>query len=133
MALKRFGVSLENELLENLDQYVDENGFANRSQAIRFLVEKNVAEKKWQCDHVVAGTIVIMYDQAKKDIASKITDIQQLYQDVILSSSQYFLKESFCMHIATVTGTAYRLTELSDRLITIKGIKHGKLVMSRAD
>lgn len=46
MPLKRFGVSLEDNLLESLDQYVSENGFANRSQAIRFLVEKNVAEKK---------------------------------------------------------------------------------------
>lgn len=56
MPLKRFGVSLEDNLLESLDQYVSENGFANRSQAIRFLVEKNVAEKKWQCNHIVAGT-----------------------------------------------------------------------------
>jgi CopG family nickel-responsive transcriptional regulator len=133
MALKRFGVSLEEDLLDALDQYVAENGYANRSQAIRFLVEKNVAEKKWLCGHVVAGTIVIMYDQAKSDIASKITAIQQLYQDVILSSSQYYLNQNFCLHIATVSGTAYRLTELSDRLITIKGIRHGKLVMSRAD
>ncbi|MDR1454725.1 MAG: nickel-responsive transcriptional regulator NikR [Tannerella sp.] len=133
MTLKRFGVSLEDELLDALDRYVTENGFANRSQAIRFLVEKNVAEKKWQCDHIVAGTIVIMYNQSGKEIASKITAIQQRYQDVILSSSQYYLNETFCLHIATVTGTAYRLTELSDRLITIKGIKHGKLVMSRAD
>ncbi|MDR1674953.1 MAG: nickel-responsive transcriptional regulator NikR [Tannerella sp.] len=133
MALKRFGVSLEDELLEALDGYVTENGFANRSQAIRFLVEKNVAEKKWQCDHIVAGTIVIMYDQARQEIASKITAVQQRYQDVMLSSSQYYLNEAFCLHIATVTGTAFRLTEFSDRLITIKGIKHGKLVMSRAD
>jgi CopG family nickel-responsive transcriptional regulator len=133
MTLKRFGVSLEEDLLDALDQYVTENGYANRSQAIRFLVEKNVAEKKWLCDHVVAGTIVIMYDQAKRDIAPKITAIQHAYQDVILSSSQYYLDKSFCLHIATVTGTAFRLTELSDRLITIKGIKHGKLVMSRAD
>ena len=108
MPLKRFGVSLEDNLLESLDQYVSENGFANRSQAIRFLVEKNVAEKKWQCN-------------------------QQNYQDVILSSSQYYVNRNFCLHIATVMGTAYRLTELSDRLTTIKGLKHGKLVMSRAD
>ncbi|MDR2918237.1 MAG: nickel-responsive transcriptional regulator NikR [Tannerella sp.] len=133
MALKRFGVSLEDELLESLDEFVEDNGFANRSQAIRFLVEKNVAEKKWQCNHIVAGTIVLMYDQAKKEIVSKITSIQQLYHDVILSSSQYYLQEGFCLHIATVTGTAFRLTELSDHLIAIKGLKHGKLVMSRAD
>jgi CopG family nickel-responsive transcriptional regulator len=133
MSLKRFGVSLEGDLLEALDQYVTENGYANRSQAIRFLVEKNVAEKKWLCNHVVAGTIIIMYDQARKDIGTKITAVQQHYRDVILSSSQYYLNKNFCLHIATVTGTAHRLTELSDRLITLKGIKHGKLVMSRAD
>ena len=77
MAIKRFGVSLEENLLESLDKYVDENGFANRSQAIRFLIEKNVAERKWQCNHIVAGTIIIMYDQEKKAIASKIVGIEQ--------------------------------------------------------
>lgn len=133
MSLKRFGVSLEDNLLESLDQYVNENGFANRSQAIRFLVEKNVAEQKWQCNHIVAGTIVIMYDQAKKEISQKITGIQQMYTDVILSSTQYYVNRNFCLHIVTVMGTAHCLTELSDKLIAIKGIKHGKLVMSRAD
>ena len=133
MALKRFGVSLEDDLLESLDQYVLENGFSNRSQAIRFLIEKNLAEKKWLCNHIVAGTIIIMYDQGKKEIASKIILIEQDYQDVILSSSQYFINKNFCLHIATVMGEAHRLTDLSDRLTTIKGIKHGNLVMSRAD
>lgn len=133
MALKRFGVSLEDDLLESLDLYVLENGFSNRSQAIRFLIEKNLAEKKWLCNHIVAGTIIIMYDQGKKEIASKIILIEQDYQDVILSSSQYFINKNFCLHIATVMGEAHRLTDLSDRLTTIKGIKHGKLVMSRAD
>jgi Predicted transcriptional regulators containing the CopG/Arc/MetJ DNA-binding domain and a metal-binding domain len=133
MSLKRFGVSLEEDILEALDEFVKANGFANRSQALRFFVEKNVAEKKWQCGNVVAGTIIVMYDQSKKEISIRIAEIQQQYQDVILSSSQYYLNKDFCLHIATVTGVARRLTELSDRLITIKGIKHGKLVMSRAD
>ena len=124
---------MEDNLLESLDQYVGENGFANRSQAIRFLIEKNVAEKKWQCNHLVAGTLVIMYDQVKKEISAKMADIEQAYKEVILSSSQYYINRNFCLHIVTVMGTAHRLTELADKLTTIKGIKHGKLVMSRAD
>jgi len=35
--------------------------------------------------------------------------------------------------LTAVKGKANRLTELSDKLITIKGIKHGKLVMSKTD
>lgn len=131
--VKRFGVSLEEQLLEALDQYVIENGFANRSQAIRFLIEKNVAEKKWQCNHIVAGTVIIMYDQRKREISSKIEAVEQDFQQVVLSSSHYYVNNNFCLHIVTVMGEAHRLTALADRLTTIKGIKHGKLVMSRAD
>ena len=133
MALKRFGVSLEDELLEELDMYANDNGFANRSQAIGFIINKYIAEQKWQCNHIVAGTIIVMYNQDKKEITSKIASIQKTYTDVILSSSQYFINDNFCMHIVTVMGEAQRLTKLSDRLTTIKRIKHGKLVMSRAD
>lgn len=120
-------------MLEALDRYVRGNGFQNRSQAIRFLVEKSIAEQKWLCNHVVAGTIIVMYGQARKDIASRIADIQHDYQDVILSSSQYYISRDSCLHIAAVKGAAHRLTELSDLLTAIRGIRHGKLVMSRAD
>lgn len=69
----------------------------------------------------------------EKAITARIAGIEQDYQDVILSSSQYYVNQNFCLHIVTVMGIAHRLTELSDKLTAIKGIKHGKLVMSRAD
>ncbi len=133
MSLKRFGVSLEEELLELLDKYAGYNGFANRSQAIGFLIGKYVTEQKWQCNNIVAGTVIVMYDRDKKETASKIASVELSYSDTILSSSQYYIDNNNCMHITTVRGEARRLTELADRLTTIKGIKHGKLVMSRAD
>ncbi len=133
MTLKRFGVSLEDKLVEELDQYVEENGFGNRSQALGFFIKKYVAEQKWQCNHIVAGTIIIIYSRDKKEITSRIAAVELNYTDVILSSAQYFINDNLLMHITTVTGEAQRLTELSDHLTTIKGIKHGKLVMSRAD
>lgn len=133
MPLKRFGVSLDEKVLSALDSFVRDNGFANRSQAIRFLVEKSVAETKWQCNHIVAGSIVLMYDRSKKDIPMHIADIQDAYHDVILSSARYFLDDGVCLHVTTITGEAHRLTEFSDRLIAIKGIRHGKLLMGRAD
>ena len=94
MTVKRFGVSLEEDLLESLDTYVLTNGFSNRSQAIRFLIEKNIAEQKWQCNHVVAGTIIIMFDQTKTDISIKINAIQQNFKDVFaVIISPYLLRK----------------------------------------
>ena len=133
MAVKRFGVSIEEDLLFELDKYVEENNFANRSQALRFIIEKNLGEKKWLCNHIVAGVIVLMYDYQDKDVISEIAGIESLNHELILSSSQNYLNSNFCLHIVTVMGEAQKLTKLSDKLISIKGIKHGKLTMSRAD
>ena len=42
MAQVRFGVSLDEEVLKELDQFVLDNHLPNRSQAIRHLVENRI-------------------------------------------------------------------------------------------
>jgi CopG family nickel-responsive transcriptional regulator len=133
MTVTRFSISLEEELLKEFDQFALDNSFANRSQALRHLIEKNIVEKKWQCNNTVAGAIVMIYDHHKKDILAKSNDIQHNYFDVILSSQHYHLSHDICLEIIAVKGYANKLTELSDKLISIKGIKHGKLDMSKTD
>ena len=133
MSLARFGVSLEEDLLKSLDEFVIDNSLPNRSQAIRHLVEKNLAEKKWNCNHLVAGAIVMLYDHHKGDVTTRSNDIQHEYFDVILSSQHFHLSHDNCLEIIAVKGMANRLTELSNKLIGIKGIIHGKMVMSRAE
>jgi CopG family transcriptional regulator, nickel-responsive regulator len=133
MSLARFGVSLEKDLLTALDEFVIENSMPNRSQAIRHLVEKNLVEKKWHCNQIVAGAVVMLYDHHKGDVTTKSNDLQHEYFDVILSSQHFHLSHDNCLEIIAVKGTANRLSELSDKLIGIKGIIHGKLVMSRAE
>jgi CopG family nickel-responsive transcriptional regulator len=133
MSLARFGVSLDEDILKALDEFVIENKLPNRSQAIRHLVERNLVEKKWQCNQIVAGAIVMLYDHHKGDVTIKSNDIQHEYFDVILSSQHFHLSHENCIEIVAVKGTANRLTELSDKLIGIRGIIHGKLVMSRAE
>lgn len=130
MPVTRFGVSLEKELLLALDEYVKDNSFANRSQAIRSLIERNIAETKWMCNNHVAGAIVLVYEPQKNDIATHILSIQQSHSDLILSTQRFF-RQHRCLEVIAVEGTAQQLTCLSDAFLSLKGLTHGKLVMSR--
>jgi CopG family nickel-responsive transcriptional regulator len=132
MSVTRFGVSLDEELLKALDEYVAGNRFSNRSQAIRHLIEKNLVEEKWKCDNVVAGAVVLVFNHSKKDILQKSSDIRFEYNDVILSVQGFYLNEMNYLEIIAVKGPSHILTEVSEKLISIKGIQHGKLVMSKA-
>jgi CopG family nickel-responsive transcriptional regulator len=131
MSVSRFGVSLEEELLKSLDDYVAENRFANRSQAIRQLIEKYLAEEKWKCDNIVAGAVVLIFNIQKREILKKSSEIQFEYSDVVLSVQGFYLNEINYMEIIAVKGSSRRLTEISEKFIGIKGIEHGKLIMSR--
>ena len=132
MSVSRFGVSLDEDLLKALDEFVTENSFANRSQAIRHLIEKNLAEHKWKCDNIVAGAVVLVFNSQKREILKKSSEIQFDYSDVILSVQGFYLNELNYMEIIAVKGQSRRLTEISEKLIGIRGIEHGKLVMSKA-
>ena len=132
MSVTRFGVSLDEDLLHALDKYVENNHFANRSRAIRHLIEKNLVEEKWKCDNIVAGAITLVFSHLKNDIQRKSSEIQFDYKDVILSSQGFYLNELNYLEIIAVKGPSLKLTEVSEKLISIKGIQHGKLVMSKA-
>ena len=133
MSVTRFGISIEQDLLEALDEYVKENQFSNRSQAIRQLISRNIVEHKWQCNNQVAGSVTLIYDPHKREILNQIASIQENYYQEILSTQRLMLEKDKCLEIIVVKGIAKNLTSLSDSLISIKGILHGKLSMSRAD
>lgn len=133
MAVTRFGVSLDEEVLKQLDKYVVENNFPNRSQAIRKIFENSLIEKKWKSDQLVAGAVILLYDHHKGDVTTRLNDLQHDYFEVILSTQHFHLDHDNCLEIIAVKGSAIKLTQLADKLIGLKGISHGKLVMSAAD
>ena len=131
MSVVRFGVSLDKEIMEELDNYVTVNSFPNRSQAIRNLIEKYAVEQKWQCDNQVAGAIVIVYDHHKRNIDNEINEVQHQFHHLILSSQHVHLDHETCLETIVIKGKASELTALADHIISLKGVYHGKLVMSR--
>ena len=132
MSVVRFGVSFEKEVLEALDEYVSENKFSNRSQALRNLVNKHIVEKKWLCNNRVAGAITLVFDHHRREIAGNLANIQRSY-DEIMAVQQFVLNENHTLEVIAVNGISARLTELSERLLSEKGVLHGKITMTRFD
>lgn len=131
MSVVRFSVSLGQDVMQKLDEYVSNNNLPNRSQAIRSLVEQYSVEHKWLCGNEVAGAIVIVYDHHKRNIDQDLNKVQHDFHHLILCSQHIHLSHETCLETIMVKGEASELTTLADRIISIKGIHHGKLVMTR--
>ena len=83
--------------------------------------------------YVRAGAIVLVFKNEKIEIHKKSSEIQFEYNDVVLSTQGFYINQINFLQIIAVKGPSRRLTEISDKLIGIKGIEHGKLVMSKAE
>lgn len=128
--LFRFGVSLDKSLLEKFDNLIEKKSYSNRSEAFRDLIRNELVKKEWKEGDSVAGAITLIYDHHKRELLSKITDIQHGFQRVIISTQHIHLDHDNCLEIIAVKGKAKELQQLADTLKSIKGVKHGTLSMS---
>lgn len=131
MKITRFGVSVPDELLEKFDRIIEEKGYVNRSEAIRDLMRDFIVRHEWEeGNKEVAGTITIVYNHDEADVVKELLDLQHDYVDEIISSLHVHMDEHNCLEVVVVKGKASRITEIAERLISLKGVKHGKLVMT---
>jgi len=128
--LVRFGVSLEKKLLEKFDSFIRERNYTNRSEAFRDMIRQELIKKEWVEGEDIAGAITLIYDHHRKDLLSKITDIQHNYQKLIISTQHIHLDHDNCLEIVAVRGNPAEVQRLADTLKSIKGVKHGTLNMS---
>ena len=128
--MKRFGVSLEDNLLDELDDLVKSHKLPNRSQAIRYLIRRNLTKEQWETNRIVSGCVVLVYDHNKRDLLNKAVEIQHHYQNLVLSSQHVHLDHNNCLETIILKGKAQDLQELAERLIGLKGMKQGDVVMS---
>ena len=130
--LKRFGVSIEKNLLDKFDSYVRKRGYGNRSEALRDLIRKELVDSRWSdnANEKVAGAIIIIYDHHRRELVDDIINIQHDYHKVIISSQHVHLDHDTCLEVIVVKGKIAELFELETKLKVIKGVKHALLAKS---
>ena len=128
-ALRRFGVSMDEELLSEFDKLIARKGYDTRSEAICDLARSALAEDILADDKAEAvATISLVYNHHVPNLTSKLTDAQHHALDLITSVLHVHLDEKRCLEVLVVRGAYGQVRGLADKLISIKGVKYGEFV-----
>ncbi|MEZ5346423.1 MAG: nickel-responsive transcriptional regulator NikR [Pyrinomonadaceae bacterium] len=130
--LIRFGISIDSELLENFDTLIANRKYANRSEAIRDLIRDELIRLKIETKKNVKtlGSLTLVYDHHAKNLAKEMGEIQHDFHKNILSVMHLHVSHDDCMEIIALSGFAEEIVKLSNMLLCLKGIKHGKLFLT---
>jgi len=122
-------MSLENSLLENFDEYVENQGYPTRSEAIKALMRQSLSEQAWTQNQLVAGSVTLVYDHHRQGIVKRLMDVQHDFGAVIVSTQHVHLDHHHCLEIIVVKGKASLIRELVGVFKSMKGVKHNSPVM----
>ncbi len=128
---KRFGVSIESDLLKKFDSYIKSKNYTNRSEALRDLIRKEFVEEQWlNTDKNAAGAIVLVFDHHRRELMDNLVDIQHDYHKTIISTQHIHLDPRVCLEVIVVRGKISEIYQLESKLKSIKGVKHISLSRS---
>jgi CopG family nickel-responsive transcriptional regulator len=129
--LSRIGIALDSDLLERFDRSIHQRGYTNRSEAFRDLIrDRLVAERTSTPDARVVGTVTLIYDHQSHGVSEKLTDLQHMHHQLIVSTCHAHLDHDSCLEVLIVHGVSSQVERFADRLIGLKGVQHGRLVMT---
>jgi CopG family nickel-responsive transcriptional regulator len=129
--LSRIGVAIDADLLAKFDDLIAKRGYTNRSEAFRDLIREELVQKTWESpESEVVGTVTLVYDHHVRMLSEKLTDMQHDHHQQILSTLHVHLDHDNCLEVLVVKGRAASVQAIAEKLISTKGVKHGRLILT---
>jgi len=129
--LSRIGVAINSALLAKFDDHIAKRGYTNRSEAFRDLIRDELIQKTSESpDSEVVGTVTLVYDHHVRMLNEKLTDMQHDHHEQILSTLHVHLDHDNCLEVVVVKGKTRNVQALAEKLISTKGVKHGRLMLT---
>jgi len=131
--ITRFGVSIEPILLKKFDKRIKKEGYTNRSEAIRDLIRKNLITEKIKDPKISAmGTLTIIYNHHEGNLTDNLLNLQHNHHHEILSTTHIHIDQHNCLEVLVLKGKIGNIQKLADKIKSLKGIKHGELVITES-
>ena len=130
--LVRFGVSAEEELMVNFDRLSSDKGYSNRSEALRDLMRDALVQASLEKfpDTAVLGSLTLVYDHHARELVERMSEIQHARHELVVSVLHVHISHDDCMELIALRGRAVEVRDLANALLSLKGVKHGKLFLT---
>jgi len=133
--MQRTTITLDDDLMARLDEFMSERGYANRSEAIRDLVRGGLEQSVVQADGArqCLGAAIYVYDHEARELSSRLTRAAHDHHDLSLATLHVHLDHETCMEVTVLRGPARDVRHFADHVIAERGVRYGRLVLVPVD
>jgi CopG family nickel-responsive transcriptional regulator len=135
IAMQRVTITIDDELMTELDRIIEARGYQNRSEAIRDLARAGIRQAAASLDtnRDCVAALVYVYDHNARQLAKRLADTFHEHHELSLASMHAHLDHDNCMEVTILRGKSGQVQHFAEHVIAERGVRHGRIVLVPTD
>lgn len=127
--MQRLTISIDDELAQAFDELMERRGYANRSEAFRDLLRKELGEKRLEEDATGQCVAVLsyVYDHHERQLSSRLTDLQHDHHELTVATMHSHLSHEDCLETTILRGSKQKVEAFARSVVAETGVRHGNI------
>ena len=133
--MQRVTITIDEELMSALDQYMESGGHRNRSEAVRDLVRAGLlkAPKAEDSARPCMAALVYVYDHETRQLSKRLMHDHHSHADMSIATLHVHMDEATCLEVSLLKGQKSDVEHFAGHVIGERGVRYGELVVLPAD
>ncbi|GHA30106.1 putative nickel-responsive regulator [Devosia pacifica] len=129
--MQRITVTLDDELMEELDRVMVAKGYQNRSEALRDLTRAGMKQSALDAGATgeCVGVLSYVYDHGARELAKRLTSTFHDHHGLTISSLHVHLDHHNCLEVSILKGAVPAVQHVADHVIAERAVRHGQLAI----
>ena len=128
--MERVTVTLDDDLMRELDAFMRTRPYENRSEAVRDLVRAGLKEASPPLDGhgECLAALVYVYDHETRQLARELARSFHHKHELSLATLHVHLDEESCMEVSILKGPQKEVRHFAEHVIAERGVRHGRVI-----
>ena len=133
--MQRLTTTIDDDLIAEVDEFIEEHGYANRSEAIRDLLRSGLQalSTKIQGSRNCIATLGYVYDHAARELPKRLTQDFHAHHGLAQATLHVHLDRDSCLEVTVLKGRSAEVKAFADHVIAERGVRHGHMAYMPAD
>jgi CopG family nickel-responsive transcriptional regulator len=133
--MQRVTISMADGLADELDIFMRDNGYENRSEAVRDLARAGLDRARSQSagSGQCLASLLYVFDHGVREIPKRLTQAYHAHHELSVATLHVHLDHDNCLEVAVLRGDSAAVRDFARGVIAERGVRHGQVTFIPVD
>jgi CopG family nickel-responsive transcriptional regulator len=131
LTVQRVTLTIDDDLMDSLDRYMEASGHQNRSEAVRDLVRAGLLRqpKVDDSNRRCMAALVYVYDHETRQLSKRLMDDHHSHTDLSIATLHVHIDAETCLEVSLLRGVKSEVDHFAKHVMGERGVRYGQLVV----